>query len=612
MSHREAVEHMGQGASTDPGVTASPTPAELCDSALKYLQAGRPLDAQLCCERALAIDPDRADSLHVMGVISLHGQHYDYAVEWLSRAIRKEPRAEYLSTLGLVLKQAGQLEEALSVLDKAIQLEPDDAELWKALGGVLATLNRSAEAVLSFQHVLKLKPQHWEAAYLCGLSLQQMERFNEALAYFDLGLQRQPDHASILFARARTLRALKRYEDALADYRRLHLMAPDDPTVCNNIGDALLALERYQEALEWFERALALRPDFPEVLAHKGLALLQLGRFDEAITAYAGVTALNPGDARSAWQLAHLHLQTGNYRDGWAEREARWKVADFSPDYPKFPQPKWLGKQPIEGRTILICADEGHGDTIQFARYLPMVAAAGARLVLVVQDSLRPLLSALPGVAECLPYGTSEFPPFDFHCPMMSLPLAFGTTLRTIPPASYLPPLPVERVEAWNRRLGAHQRLRVGLAWSGNPNQGNDRNRSMPFRTLLPLLGCEATFVNLQKDVRPQDKALLETRPDIVDFTADLTDFGETAALISNLDLVITVCTSVAHLAATLGRETWVMLPYIGDWRWLTGHDDSPWYPSVRLFRQDNSRNYAGVIERVRDELKIAISSFRG
>ena len=185
----------------------------------------------------------------------------------------------------------------------------------------------------------------------------------------------------------------------------------------------------------------------------------------------------------------------------------------------------------------------------------------------------------------------------------MSLPLALGTTLETIPPANYLPPLPTERVQAWEQRLGPRERLRVGLVWAGNPKQGNDRNRSMPLKTLTPLLDVDATFVSLQKDPRPDDKTLLGERADIVDLTADLSDFVETAALVSCLDLVITVCTSVAHLAGTLGRPTWVMLPYLPDWRWLLDRSDSPWYPSVRLFRQDDRRDYAGVVDRMRTDL---------
>ena len=237
-----------------------------------------------------------------------------------------------------------------------------------------------------------------------------------------------------------------------------------------------------------------------------------------------------------------------------------------------------------------------------------MVAARGARVVLVVQDPLLPLLSGLPGVSECLPSSAATLPPFDLQCPIMSLPLAFGTRLETIPSATYLPALAAERVQAWNNRFGPHNRLRVGLVWSGNPRQANDRNRSMALRTLTRLLDVDATFVSLQIDPRPDDKVILGDRTDIVDLTVDLIDFVETAALICNLDLVITVCTSVAHLAGTLGCRTWILLPYLPDWRWLLDRDDSPWYPTVRLFRQDETRDYAGVVDRVRTEL-VAIST---
>jgi hypothetical protein len=296
------------------------------------------------------------------------------------------------------------------------------------------------------------------------------------------------------------------------------------------------------------------------------------------------------------------------------EREARWRTADFSPDYPKFSQAKWLGEQSIgesiEGKTILVHVDEGLGDTLQFARYLPLLAARGARVVLVAQDALCTLLSGVSGVSQCIPFSARGYPPFDLHCPLMSLPLAFGTTLATIPPGNYLPPIPAERIQAWEKRLGPRDRLRVGLAWSGNPRQGNDRNRSMPLQTLAPLLDLDVTFVSLQKDLRPNDKALLGERAEIVDLTADLTDFVETAALVSCLDLVITACTSVAHLAGTLGRPTWVMLPYLPDWRWMLDRADSPWYPSVRLFRQDKARDYAPVVASVRTDLLAMTSAF--
>jgi tetratricopeptide (TPR) repeat protein len=597
---------------TRPRSNERKTPAALYEAGLRHLQAGRDLDAQLCCQQALAIDAHHADSLYLMGLLCLRARQYDHAMEWLARAFSSAPKAEYLSALGITLKMVGRLEDAANVFNKALQLKPDSGELWRHLGGSLAALNRPADALLSYSRALGLDTCDVEASFQAGALLHQMDRFEEAITHFNRCDALRPDHAITLHMRARAWRGLKRYRECLADNRRAHELDPTDPVFCNNIADALTWLGDSEEALEWFDKALRLKPDLVEALSNKGFALAQLHRFDEAIEIYQRrVLVLDPDNAKGTWALAHLHLQMGDFEAGWAEREARWRVPDFSPEYPRFAQPKWLGKEDIKGKTVLICIDEGLGDTLQFARYVPLVVARGANVVLVVQDALRPLLSGLAGVSQCLPFGTTHLPPFDLHCPIMSLPLAFGTTLETIPPDPYLPPLPPDRVKAWGDRLGVHDRLRVGLVWSGNPKQRNDHNRSMPLAMLSPLLDLDATFVSLQKDVRAEDKLLLASRTDIIDLTADLADFVETAALIQNLDLVITVCTSVAHLAGTLGRETWVMLPYLGDWRWLLDRDDSPWYPSVRLFRQGERRDYASVVARVRAELVARIPAFR-
>jgi hypothetical protein len=289
----------------------------------------------------------------------------------------------------------------------------------------------------------------------------------------------------------------------------------------------------------------------------------------------------------------------------------RFKIPALHPAYPKLRGPMWLGEEPIAGKTILICADEGLGDSIQYARYLPMLAARGARVILVVEPVLCPLLAGIEGVSQCLPKleGT-VLPPYDLHCAINSLPLAFATRLDSIPNKPYLPPPTQDRVQAWEGRLGPHEKLRVGLVWSGNPDQRNDRNRSMSFRTLSRILDVDATFVSLQKQIRPQDAEALRETPDVIDLTKDLTDFAETAALLSCLDLVISVCTSVAHLAAARGRPTWILLSRLADYRWMFDRDDSPWYPSVRLFRQDESRDYAGVLDRVRAELAKLAESF--
>ncbi len=283
--------------------------------------------------------------------------------------------------------------------------------------------------------------------------------------------------------------------------------------------------------------------------------------------------------------------------------------------YPNFSQPKWFGQDSVEGKTILVHSDEGLGDTIQFARYIPMLAARGARVVLVVEEALYPLLSDLPGVAECLTIPAKSLPAFDLHCAIGSLPMAFGTRLDTIPsPTPYLPTLAQGGVQAWERRLQKRQatgrKLRVGLVWSGNPSHPNDHNRSIPLRMVSRLLDVEASFVSLQKSARPEDQALLG-HTDIIDLTSDLANFADTAALASCLDLVITVDTSVTHLGGALGLPTWILLPYFPDYRWLLDRDDSPWYSTARLFRQTETREWGDVLDRVRTELAQRIASLK-
>ena len=586
------------------------SPAALYEAGLRHLRAGQYLDAQICCQQALATDSNHADSLNLMGMLSLHAKQYDHAVEWGARALRQMPKPEYLVTLGTALQSQGRLEEALKAFDKAVQLKPDVAELWKNLGNVLLALERPADALLSFQHILTLDPRHWEAAYQSAVLFHQLERLAEAVEHFDLCNRLKPDHALTLRARARSLRDMNRLKEALQDSQRACKLDPGDAGACNGVGDILARLpDRQEEALQWFDRALELEPDFLQALTNKALVLGQLHRSEEAIANYRRLRSLDPDNAEVNISLGHLHLLLGDFESGWAGHEARRKIPSFSAPYPKFSEPIWLGKETIDGKTILVHVDEGFGDTIQFARYVPMLAERGARVILVVDGPAYPLLSNLAGVSQCFPFPAHTLPPFDFHCPMSSLPLAFATRLDTIPSGtSYLPAPAASRVQAWESRLGPHDRLRVGLVWSGNPNHRNDRNRSIPLRTLSRILDADAAFVSLQKDPRPDDKAFLVESTSILDLTADLTDFTETAALLRCLDLVITVDTSVAHLAGALGCPTWILLPHHPDWRWLLGRDDSPWYPTVRLFRQPKPRDYDSVMDRVRAELTAMIS----
>jgi tetratricopeptide (TPR) repeat protein len=585
------------------------TPAALCEAGLDHFRAGRHHDAKRCCQRALEVDPGHADTLHLAGLLALHDKHYDHAVEWLTRAIRQDPKPNYLASLGTALQQQGRYEEALKVFDKATQLSPDDAELWRQMGDILVQQQHHDRALLTYQHALKFNPDHPDALYKSGALLNQFGRHDEAIAHLDRSAEAMPGHAPTREARARTLFNLKRLEESLAEGKRAYQLDSRNADTCNNIGAALRLLGRDAEALKWFDKALDIQPNSTEILNNKVTLLYDLHRFNEVFALHVHMKSLGLNNAMTEWNVSLAHLLTGNLEAGWRGHHARLKLP--SAKYPKISLPMWLGEKEIEGKTILIAADEGLGDTIQFVRYVPMLAERGARVVLVVQDPLFRLLSGMDGLSQCIPKSAmSTVPAFELHCPVSSLPLAFGTRLDTIPSiTSYLPSPAISRVQAWEDRLGPRTKLRVGLVWSGSPTHTNDHNRSIPLRTLARILDIDATFVSLQKDPRPDDATFLRGRGDVIDLTADLTDFTETAALVSCLDLVITVDTGVAHLAGALGRPTWILLPYTPDYRWLLDRDDSPWYPTMRLFRQTETREYETVLDRARAELAQLISA---
>ncbi|HTC99624.1 MAG TPA: tetratricopeptide repeat protein [Bradyrhizobium sp.] len=505
---------------------------------------------------------------------------------------------------GHALKREGRIEEAFQAFNRAVELDVDSAEAWKSLAQILADLNRHHEAALSFQHVLKLDPSDADAAYRAGLSLFKTGKKEEALALLDHSNQLRPDQASTLQVRGLALQELARLEEALAEMRRAHALDPARADICNDVGVILLRLRRHEEALGWYDKAVALQPEFKLAHNNRGFVLSRLRRFDEAFAVYAALKAADPGNMEPDWSAALLHLILGNFEAGWAGREARWKVPSLPIASYNFPQAMWLGNEPIAGKTILIYQDEGLGDVIQFVRYVPMVAALGARIILLVDGPLVPLLSKLPEVAECIPRSNHRSVTFDTHCAISSLPLAFGTRLETVPAdVPYLPPPDEAGIGAWEQRLGRHDRLRVGFVWSGNRKHMDNGNRALPLRALFPLLDCDAQFVSLQKETSAEDQATLRERPDIVDLTIHLTDFTETAALMSCLDLIITVDTSMAHLAGALARPTLIMLQHMPDWRWLLDRDDCPWYPTARLFRQTEPGNFVDVVGRVRHEL---------
>jgi tetratricopeptide (TPR) repeat protein len=374
--------------------------------------------------------------------------------------------------------------------------------------------------------------------------------------------------------------------------------------------DAILLLADIQSkqgkndaALASCDRALALRPGSAAAFSNRGNVLQALRRYDEALASYDRAVDMRPDFAQAHYNGAICRLLLGDFEGGLEKCEWRWKTAQLSNNRRSFKHPLWLGESEIAGKTILFYDEQGLGDTIQFCRYVPLVAERGGRVILEVQAPLKELMHSLPGTTKILANGAA-LPDFDLQCPLLSLPLAFGTRLETIPSAVPYLHAPPMGVIAWNARLGPNKRRpRIGLAWRGMPTHKNELNRSIRLSALLPLFDIDATFVSLQKDVRPDERSTLNEHGDLLHFGDALTDFSETAALIANLDLVISVDTSIAHLAGALAKPVWILLPFTPDWRWLLHRLDSPWYPTARLFRQDGSRAWDSVIARVHEAL---------
>jgi tetratricopeptide (TPR) repeat protein len=562
-------------------------------------------------DRALAAQPNFAEALYSQGNALEQLKRFDEALASYDRTLALRPDlVEALYTRGNVLMQLSRFDEALASYDRALALRPNFVEALYNRGNLLRELKRFDEAVASYDRALAFRPNVVEALLNRGHALEQLQRFEEALASFDRALVLRPDLVEALHNRGNALRQLKRFEEALASYSRVLALRPDYAEALSGRGTIFHEMQRFEEALASYDRALALRPDLVDTLYNRGITLTELKRFDEALSSNGRVLAAWPDYADAHFHEALCRLRIGDFDRGWEKYEWRWETENQRLAKRGFTQPLWLGQEEIAGKTILLHAEQGLGDTIQFCRYVPLVAARGARIVLEVQKPLQELMSSLDGVPHIISRG-DPLPDFDLQCPLLSLPLAFRTRLETIPSAvPYLRASP-QASNNWERRLGPRDRPRIGLAWSGNPGNPGDHIRSIGFNSLLSLLDINATFVSLMKDVRPADAMVLNGRRDLLHFGDELRSFSDTAALISNLDLVITVDTSVAHVAGALRKPVWVLLPFIGDWRWLCDREDSPWYPTARLFQQDATRAWDNVIARVHAALHDFIQAAR-
>lgn len=595
--HRDAVRLIERALAVNPR-----SPEALLNLGTAFEALGRPQDALDCYDRALALRPDFPEALNNRGGALQALKRFDEALASCDRALAlRSDNCEALNNRGVVLHALERHDEAIASLDRALALRPDLPDAHFNRGQALHRLKRYADALDSFDRALALKPDFVAALNDRGTVLHALKRDSEALATLDRALAVAPDYADAHFNRGQALQGLKRYTEALASFDKALAIRPEFAAALNDRARALHALKRHEEALASADRALALEPGFAKAWSNRAEALLSLGRWDDALSCYADGLARAPDSADLRWNDACARLLLGDYERGWQGYEWRWKLEKSTPPPRYASGPLWLGKESLAGKTILLWAEQGYGDTIQFVRYVPLVARRGATVLLHVPSALEPLIRSIAG-ASCVTSRHADLTAFDCHCPLPSLPLALGTRLETIPAdIPYLAPT-ASHVARWRQRIGDGPGLRVGLVWAGNPARIRDEERSIPFATFGALLSVpDIRFFSLQKDMRSTDAAALASTA--VALGGDLADFADTAAIASLMDLVISVDTSVVHVAGALGKPVWILIEALPDFRWLLDRDDSPWYPSARLFRQPREGDWESVIEYVRHEL---------
>lgn len=455
---------------------------------------------------------------------------------------------------------------------------------------------RWPEALATYERILRAAPQHALAWNNRGNVLQVFGRWDEAIASYDRAIAIRADYVDAVYNRATVLHRLARWDAALAGYEQALAMRPDHADALNNRAAVLGELGRPDEALRGFDAALASRPAYAQAHVNKARVLQDVGRFDEALENLETATRLDPTSVEAQWNRAMLLLLLGDFERGWPAYEWRWKDPSMRPFLREFTQPQWTGKESLAGKTVLLHAEQGIGDTLQFCRYVPQVANAAGHVILEALPALCALLAESFPMVEVVARG-KPLPAFDLHCALGSLPLAFGTTLTSIPAPATIHASD-NNVRAWSARLEEKTAPRIGIAWAGNPRHVNDARRSIALERLAPLLGEGFEFHALHNELRDAH-GIRAQYPNLRLWTDALVDFAETAALVAHLDLVITVDTAVAHLAASMGKPVWILLPNVPDFRWLLGRTDSPWYPSVRLFRQPRRGDWESVVAEV-------------
>jgi tetratricopeptide (TPR) repeat protein len=614
--------------------------------ALAHLAAGDLDRARSSCQQSLALDPHNGRTWCCMGEIETKRANVSAALAAYTRALGLPTGAEKAAlALGNQLCREQRYPEALAIYARGLRSAPASADLLFASGAAAAAGKRPREAKAAYLKALRIRPKFPKVLLNLGNLLYDEGDFRAGAACYARAIALRPEYGKAFCNLGNALSAMGHYAQAIGCYERALARDPEATSARHNLGNALLHRRDYRRAEACFRQVLALEPASAEHHNSLGNALLQQRRTGEAENHYSQALALKPDYAAAHINLANTLLQLGqnermnhhyrrgveldsacpggqynlglaclregNYREGWQRHEARWEFRELNLPRRSFTQPQWRGK-PLEGRTILLHAEQGLGDTLQFVRYVPLVAQRGGRVILEVQPRLRPLLDTIGGVASVLTRG-DPLPEFATHCPLMSLPLAFDTTVETIPASiPYIRPHVEAIASAWQKFSPQNDKFRIGLCWAGNPRHKGDHQRSTTLETFAALAEVgNAVFFSLQFGPSASRIAPMQRRFPVIDACSQNKSLAETAALMATLNLILSVDTSIAHLAGAMGLPVWIMLPHLADWRWLEQRRDSPWYPTARLFRQPAPDGWSSLIEEVRAALS-ELTSRRG
>lgn len=557
-------------------------------------------------EQVLLCRPDDPDALGELGLVQLRQGKNNEAIDCLQRSLRhKADIADYWFHLACACRRVNDLDRSLAACREALRLRPDWPEVHLERGMCLVRQGKTVEAMEAYQEALRINPRFSEAHNNRGVLLEDQGKYADAIAHFRQAIQLNPQstegHSNLGVA----LAALNQFDEAIACYREALRLRCDSAEAHNNLGNALRALGRFEEAMAHFREALRIRPDYAEAFNNLGIVLVYQGQVDEGAACYNRALELKPDYADAHLNRSLVWLAVGDWARGWKEYEWRWKGKKLQPER-NFPEPRWDGTS-LAGKTLLLYAEQGLGDTLQFVRYAPLLQQRGARVVFECPKSLLKILARTPGIDQVVEQGQA-LPPFDFHAPLLNLPALLGTTLNSVPVSiPYVFPDP-EAVERWRRELAGMKGFRVGIAWQGNPQYRNDRHRSVPlahFAVLGKIPGV--TLISLQKGPGTDQLEAAAGKFEVHDLGRRLDEeagpFMDTAAVMKNLDLVITSDTAIPHLAGALGVPVWMATPFSPDWRWLREREDCPWYPTMRLFREPALGSWDVVFRRIADEL---------